>query len=337
MKIALDAMGGDFGPKATVKGAVLALKENKKISVILIGKEDEIKKELDKYNYDQKRIEIIHTDENIKVEEGESPARTVKKTPKASMNIALDLVKNGEAIASLSAGNTGALLSASLFKLKRIKGVLRPAITAIMPAKNGHVALVDAGANAECKPQYLEQFAKMGTIYSRVLFENTNPKVGLLNIGEEPGKGNDLSIETYKLLKENEGINFYGNIESRDMMSGVVDVIVSDGFTGNITLKAAEGVATFVLDLLKEAIKSSFLAKIGALFMLPALKKMKKKMDYSEYGGAIFLGVNGISIKSHGSSDGNAIKNGIKIAHLFAEKKIISQLQDDFRVEKGEN
>jgi len=337
MKIALDAMGGDFGPKATVKGAVLALKENKKISVILIGKENEIKNELDKYSYDKNRIEIIHTDEKIKVEEGESPARIVKRTPMASMNIALDLVKNGEAIASLSAGNTGALLSASLFKLKRIKGVLRPAITAIMPSKNGHVALVDAGANAECKPQYLEQFAKMGTIYSRVLFENTNPKVGLLNIGEEPGKGNDLSIETYKLLKENDGINFYGNIESRDMMSGVVDVIVSDGFTGNITLKAAEGVATFVLDLLKEAIKSSLLAKIGAIFLLPALKKMQKKMDYSEYGGAIFLGVNGISIKSHGSSDGNAIKNGIKIAHLFAEKEMISQLRDDFKEKEGES
>ncbi|OQY09828.1 MAG: phosphate--acyl-ACP acyltransferase [Fusobacteriia bacterium 4572_132] len=336
MKIALDAMGGDFGPKATVKGAVLALKENKEISVILIGKKNEIEKELKKCDYDKNRLEIIHTDENIKVEEGESPARIVKKSPKASMNIALDLVKNGEAIASVSAGNTGALLSASLFKLKRIKGVLRPAITAIMPAKDGYVALVDAGANAECKPQYLEQFAKMGVIYTKVLFEKADPKVGLLNIGEEPGKGNDLSIETYKLLKENKGINFYGNIESRDMMSGLVDVIVTDGFTGNITLKAAEGVATFVLDLLKEAIKSSFVAKIGAFFMLPALKKMKERMDYSEYGGAIFLGVNGISIKSHGSSDENAIKNGIKIAHRFAEKKIIVQLQEDFKKKEGE-
>ncbi len=333
MKIALDAMGGDKAPVETVKGAVIALDEIKGLEMVLVGKKELIENELKKYKYDRTRVEIVHTDEVIEMDEQDSPAMAVKKKKNASMNIALQMVKEGKASGAVSAGNTGALMSASLLKLGRVKGVMRPAITAVLPAEKGGVVLLDAGANADCKPEYLEQFGKMGSLYAEILMGKSNPRVGLLNIGEEKGKGNEVTVAAYDLLEKVEGINFIGNIEARDIMGDKVDVVVTDGFTGNMILKMAEGTASFVVKIIKENIKSSFIAMIGAMFLIPVFKRIKKRVDYSEYGGALFLGLNGISIKSHGSSDAKAIKNGIKVAYNFAEKKFVEQLE---RVMKGE-
>lgn len=330
MKIALDVMGGDYAPIEPIKGAILALAEIKDLELILVGNEKQIKEELKKYKYNEKRIEIEHTDEYISMDEKDSPAMAVRKKKNASMNIILELVKNKKADASLSAGNTGALMSASLLKLGRIKGVLRPAIAAAFPSERGNLIILDAGANADCKAEYLNQFAVMGSIYIKTMFNVETPNVALLNIGEEEGKGNELTLGAYELLKENKDINFIGNIEPNNLMTGNADVVVTDGFTGNIVLKTAEGAVSFMKKLLKEAMKSSFLSIIGTLLLAPALKKMTKKVDYKEYGGAIFLGVDGISIKSHGSSDALAIKNGIKIADLFAKADFINQLSEKF-------
>ncbi len=327
MRIALDAMGGDYAPLETVKGAIEAINENKKITVILVGKEDLIKKELSKYEYDKNRIEIKHASEVIEMDEKVAPTTVVRAKKDASMNVALQMVKDGEAVACVSAGNTGALMTASQLKLKRIKGVLRPAITTVFPAKNNHhIVLLDAGANADCKPEYLDQFATMANEYAKILLNIEKPKTGLLNIGEEDGKGNELTKAAFHLLKENTNIDFYGNIESRDMIDGDVDIVVTDGFTGNIVLKTAEGTADFMKNIIKEEIGKSLLAKVGALFMIPVFKNLKRKSSSSEYGGALFMGLNGISIKAHGNSDSKAIKNAISVGNKFAENNFIEGL-----------
>lgn len=334
MRIALDVMGGDLAPVETVKGAILALEEIEELKMILVGNQDLIAEELKKYKYNKDRIKIIHTYECILNCEKESPAMAVRKKKNASMNIALGLVKEGEAQGCVSAGNTGALMSASLLKLGRIKGVLRPAIITVFPSKKENIFLLDVGANADCKPEYLEQFALMGSIYAKILLKKELPTIGLLNIGEEAAKGNELTLKTFELLEKNDKINFVGNIEAREMMDGNVNVVVTDGFTGNMVLKTAEGSVSLLFSLLKEAFTSNFISKLGAMLIMPALKKMKKKLDYSELGGALFLGLNGISIKSHGSSDGKAIKNGIKVAHDFAKQGFIDELKT---VMKGDN
>jgi glycerol-3-phosphate acyltransferase PlsX len=327
VRIAVDAMGGDYAPLEPVKGAVEALNENKEIKVILVGKEELIKKELGKYTYDKDRIEVKNATEVIGMDEKLAPTVAVRTKKDSSMNIALQLVKDGEAKACISAGNTGALMTASQLKLKRIKGVLRPAITTVFPAdKNKHIVLLDAGANADCKPEYLDQFATMGNEYAKLLLGINSPKVGLLNIGEEDGKGNELTKATFDLLKENKNIEFYGNIESRDMTNGSVDVVVTDGFTGNIVLKTAEGTANYMKNIIKEEVNKSLVAKIGALLMSSVFKELKRKSSASEYGGALFMGLNGISIKAHGNSDSKAIKNAILVGNKFAENKFVEKL-----------
>ncbi|WP_134113115.1 phosphate acyltransferase PlsX [Hypnocyclicus thermotrophus] len=329
MKIALDAMGGDFAPSSTVQGAVEAIKENSDIKIILVGNEEKINEELRKYSYDKEKIEIIHTDEEILMKESMPPALAVRKKKKASMNIAVQLVKDGKANAVVSAGNTGALMTASQLTLKRIKGVLRPAITTIFPKKNGKMVMMDVGANADCKPEYLEQFCIMGMEYAKILLEIKNPKVALLNIGEEEGKGNELVKQSYELIKSNSNINFIGNIESREMLTeGKADVVVADGFTGNIVLKTAEGVAKTIFDILKEEIETNFLYKLAALILKPVFKTVKNSLDSSEYGGALFLGLNGISIKAHGNSNGKAIKNALNVAKKFAESNFIENIKE---------
>jgi glycerol-3-phosphate acyltransferase PlsX len=328
MKIALDAMGGDYAPKETVKGAVEAVREIPQLTVVLVGNQDKIENELKKYKYNENKIEIVHTDEEILMKESIPPAMAVRKKKDASMNIALRLVKDGECAGAVSAGNTGALMTSSQLTLKRIKGVLRPAITTVFPNKNGNMVMMDVGANADCKAEYINQFAVMGSEFSKIILEKDNPKVGLINIGEEPGKGNELVKEAYELLKDNKKINFVGNVETREMFGAVdVDVVVADGFTGNIVLKTAEGVAKFMTDILKENIKISFIRKIGALLLKPVFTKLKDKLDASAYGGAIFLGLNGISIKAHGNSDAKAIKNALKVAHKFAETDFVEKLK----------
>lgn len=325
MKIALDAMGGDKAPFETIKGAVLAINEFSNLNLILVGQEEIIKEELSKYKYDNSRIEIKDAREIIEMDE--DPVIAVRGKKDSSMNVALDLVKDDFASACVSAGNTGALISSSQLKLKRIKGILRPAITAVFPNKKGHMVVLDVGANADCRPEFLDHFAVLGSKYAEIILGVENPKVGLLNIGEEDGKGNELTREAHEILKSQGDVNFIGNIEPNKMMNGEADVIVTDGYTGNIVLKTAEGMGTYMVDFLKREIKNSFLAKIGAILMLKVFSKMKKEMDSSEYGGAIFLGLNHISVKAHGSSDSKAIKNAIKAAIKFVEVDFVEKVK----------
>ena len=326
MKVALDAMSGDFAPFSTIKGAIEALEENKKLNIILVGKKEIVEEELKKYKYDDSRLEIENADDVIEMTD--DPIKAVKDKKNSSMNVCIDLVKNGRAQASVSCGNTGALLASSQLKLKRIKGVLRPAIAVLFPNKKGEGTLfLDLGANADSKPEFLNQFAIMGSKYMEVFLNKKNPKVALLNIGEEESKGNELTRETYNLLKENKDINFAGNLESTRIMDGEVDVVVTDGFTGNILLKTTEGIGKFIFHIVKESILESLISKIGALLIKGSMKKVKKKIDASEYGGAIFLGLNELSIKAHGNSDDRAIKNALKVAGKFIESKFIEELR----------
>ena len=334
MKIALDAMSGDFAPISTVKGAIEALEENEKLEIILVGKEIIIKEELKKYKYDVKRLEIKNADEIIEMTD--DPVKAVKEKKNSSMNVTIDLVKEKLAEASVSCGNTGALLTSSQLKLKRVRGVLRPAIAVLFPNKKDKGTLfLDLGANADSKPEFLNQFAMMGSKYVEIFLNIKNPKVALLNIGEEESKGNELTRESYNLLKENKDINFIGNIESTKIMDGEVDVVVTDGFTGNILLKTSEGIGKFIFHIVKESIMESWLSKIGALLIKGSMKKVKQKVDASEYGGAIFLGLNGLSLKAHGNSDSTAIKNALKVASKFVELNFIEELRKTMEV--GDN
>jgi phosphate acyltransferase len=325
MKIAVDGMGGDDSPMAVVEGCILALKEYD-VDLIITGPEDKIKNELSKYTYDEKRISIVDAKEVISP--NEHPVMAVRKKKDSSLNKALNLVKSGDADAIISAGSTGAFMAGSLFIVGRIKGIDRPALGPVMPGKNGPFMIIDCGANAECKPNNLVQFASMGKIYFENVFGIINPKVGLINIGVEEEKGNELTKATYKLLKESEA-NFIGNIEPRDVSNGNVQVLVCDGFVGNTILKMYEGVASNIFSMLKEEIMSSTISKIGGLLLKPVFKSFKKKFDYAEYGGAVFLGVKGICIKAHGSSDANAIKNAIRQAVITYENGVILKIKNE--------
>lgn len=325
MKIALDAMGGDNAPLETIKGAVAALEEVSELELVLVGKKEVIEAELSKYKYNKEKIEIVDAREIIEMTD--EPVVAVKSKKDSSMNRTLELVKDGTVNASVSAGNTGALITASQLKLKRIKGVLRPAIATMFPNKKGHMLMLDVGATADCKPEFLNQYAMMGSKYMEILVGKKNSKVGLLNIGTEEGKGNEVTREAYNLLKENKSINFVGNVESTEVMNGNIDVVVTDGFTGNMVLKTAEGIGKFILDVIKTEVSKSFIYKLGALLLMPALKVVKSKMDSSEYGGAIFLGLNGISIKAHGNSDAVAIKNAIKVAEKFTKLNFVEEMK----------
>ena len=334
MKIALDAMGGDNAPLETIKGAVAALEEVSELELVLVGKKEVIEAELSKYKYNKEKIEIVDAREIIEMTD--EPVVAVKSKKDSSMNRTLELVKDETVNASVSAGNTGALITASQLKLKRIKGVLRPAIATMFPNKKGHMLMLDVGATADCKPEFLNQYAMMGSKYMEILLGRKNSKVGLLNIGTEEGKGNEVTREAYNLLKENKSINFVGNVESTEVMNGNIDVVVTDGFTGNMVLKTAEGIGKFILDVIKTEVSKSFIYKLGALLLMPALKVVKSKMDSSEYGGAIFLGLNGISIKAHGNSDAVAIKNAIKVAEKFAKLNFVEEMKKVIDIDNTE-
>lgn len=330
MKVALDAMSGDYAPIATIRGAIEALKENENLEIILVGREEIIKEELKKYKYDEKRLEIKVANEIIEMED--DPVRAIKEKKNSSMSVCIDLVKDGLAEASVSCGNTGALLATSQLKLKRIKGVLRPAIAVLFPNKKSNTLFLDLGANADTKAEYLEQYAVMGSKYMEILTGISNPKVALLNIGVEEGKGNELTREAFNLLKTNKSINFLGNIESTKIMDGDVDVVVTDGFTGNILLKTSEGIGKFIFHIIKKSIMKSFISKLGALLLKKSFKEVKVQIDASEYGGAIFLGLNGLSIKAHGSSDYKAVKNALKVASRFIDTNFIEELRKTMEV-----
>jgi fatty acid/phospholipid synthesis protein PlsX len=325
MIVAVDGMGGDFAPAAVVDGCVQAVKEGN-VNIIITGPKELIKRELDKYQYPKDRINILHTEEVITTEE--HPVMAVRKKKDSSLVKALQLVKENKADAVISAGSTGAFMTGVTLIVGRIKGIDRVALAPIMPGKNGAFMVADAGANVDCKPQYLIQFALMGKIYFENILKIKNPTIGLVNIGAEAEKGNELTKATYKLLKDTD-FNFVGNVEPRDVSNGDVNVLVCDGFVGNTVLKMYEGVALNVFNMLKEEIMKSFTAKIGALLLKPVFKGLKKKFDYSEYGGSAFLGSKGICIKAHGSSDSKAFKNAIRQAVNCYDNKIIDKIKSE--------
>ena len=322
MRIAVDGMGGDNAPHDIVKGCVEAL-EDSELEICLIGKSEILKKELGKYTFDENRINVVNADEVI--ENTDKPVRAIKRKKNASMVVGFDMLKDDQVDAFISAGNTGAILAGSLLKVGRIEGIDRPAITTVYPTKKDVSLLVDAGANSECKPRNLLEFSIMASVYSKYVLDKDNPSVGLVNIGEEPSKGTSMIKETYEVLKDSH-INFYGNVEGRELPEGVVDIIVCDGFVGNVILKLTEGVAKTITDILKKELSGSLLSKVGTLFLLPALKSFKKKLDYTEYGGAPFLGVKKPVIKAHGSSNAKAIKNAVKKAKVFAQSGVIDTI-----------
>ncbi|MTI69962.1 MAG: phosphate acyltransferase PlsX [Firmicutes bacterium] len=332
MKIALDAMGGDRGVTVTVKGAVDAVKEFD-VNVILVGKKEDIKKELNKYEYPKDNIEIVNANEVIENED--KPVIAIRRKKNSSMVVGLNLVKKNQADAFISSGNTGALLTGGIFVAGRIKGIERPALAPVYPTDKGVSLLLDAGANAECRPKYLKQFAIMGSIYAEKVLDIENPKVGLVNIGVEEGKGNELVKDTYDLLKETD-INFYGNLEARDIPKGYVDILLTDGFVGNTVLKLTEGLAQSIFSNLKKEFMKNTLTKLGAFLLKPSFKSFKEKLDYSEYGGALLLGLKGAVIKAHGSSDAVAIKNAIRQAKIFTERDVVNKIKEEINKTGGE-
>ncbi|MCY6356712.1 phosphate acyltransferase PlsX [Clostridium sp. ZS2-4] len=324
MKIAIDGMGGDHSPYSVVQGCIEAVKEYKNIEIIITGPEALISRELSKYKEQYDNISILDAKEIIS--NNEHPVMALRRKKDSSIYRALELVKKGEADAVISAGSTGAFLAGATLVIGRIKGVNRPALAPVMPGKNGPFMVIDCGANAECKPNNLVQFAQMGEIYFKNILNVKNPTVGLINIGSEEEKGNELTKEAHKLLKEYD-FNFIGNVEPREIPTGDVNVLVCDGFVGNTVLKMYEGVAQTIFSTLKEEIMFSFRTKLGGALLKPLFTKFKKDFDYKEYGGAAFLGVNGICIKAHGSSDGKAIKNAIRQAINFNENDIIGKIK----------
>ncbi|MBW9170845.1 phosphate acyltransferase PlsX [Clostridium estertheticum] len=323
MVVVVDGMGGDFCPNAVVEGCIAAIKEYN-IEILITGSEELIREELKKHTYDTNKIKIINTTEVIDV--SDHPVMAVKRKKDSSLVKALNLVKNGEADAIISAGSTGAFLAGCTLIVGRIKGINRPALAPVMPGKKMPFMIIDCGANAECKPNYLLQFGLMGKIYFENILKVVNPSVGLVNIGSEEEKGNELSKATFKLLKE-ANLNFVGNVEAREIPTGDVNVLVCDGFTGNVILKLYEGTVATIFDLLKTNIMASVRTKIGGMLLKPVFKKFKKDFDYKEYGGAAFLGVNGICIKAHGSSDAKAFKNAIKQATIFYDNNVVDKLK----------
>jgi len=321
IKIAVDAMGGDYAPEEIVKGSVLAAKEYK-VSVLLVGQVEKVQAELDKYDTTGLDIEIVKADEVIEM--CEAPGSAIRRKKDASIVVAVDQVAKGKAQGLVAAGSTGAAMAASLFGLGRLSGIDRPAIALVLPTMDKPVVLIDAGANSECVPENLYQFAIMGSAFSTKVLSVDSPRVGILNIGGESGKGNTLAQDTYKLFtsRENSTLNFIGNVEGRELFTGICDVVVCDGFVGNVTLKVTEGVASMMIRQFKDQLSSSLLARIGAWVAKPALLKLRKKTDYNEYGGALLLGIKGTCVISHGSSKALAIKNAIKVAKESVEKDV---------------
>lgn len=319
-RIAIDAMGGDFAPFSIVAGAVLAQKAyGDNVELTLVGDQTQIKAELSNLGATDLPIKIVHSSQVIGM--GDEPAESVRKKPDSSIVLAVNLQKEGLSDAFISAGNTGACMAASLIILGRLPAVNRPAIATFFPSERGRTLVLDVGANSDCKAINLYQFGLMGAIYYSQIFSNQNPTVGLLSIGEEKSKGNELTIASHKLLSAAD-LNFAGNIEGRDILKGKADVVICDGFVGNIILKFAESIDSFLGEIVRRQVRVNLLAKIGALLLQPAFKDLKKNLDYTEYGGAPLLGINGISIICHGGSTPKAMKNAVGMARNMVERDI---------------
>jgi len=316
--IILDAMGSDSRPNSEILGALSALKEIKDITILLVGNEKKIRLKLEGFPFDRKRLQIIHAEQDVQM--SESPVKAMKEKKESSMAVGLALLKSGKGDAFISAGNTGAVMAHSLMLIGRIPGIQRPTIATTIPTLYGETLLVDSGANADCKAAQLAQFAVMGDIYAKLVLDRKAPKIGLLSNGEEPEKGNELTKKAHTLIKKASFLNFVGNVEGRDILTGEVDIVVCDGFTGNIVLKTVESLFKFLYRVFKQEISRSILAKIGILFLIPTLKKLMKKMDYAEYGTAPLLGIRKPIMVCHGSSNQKAIKNAITFTYKYLQK-----------------
>lgn len=330
LKIAVDAMGGDFAPEINILGAYEAAEDNE-IEIILVGNEEKIKDFLQEKRELKGRISILHTNDYILMDENVSTAIRRKNT---SMRKAIELVREGKADAVLSAGNSGAMMALSFLLLGKLPDVDRPAIATVIPCLKGHFILLDAGANVDCKSEHLLQFAFMGDAYHKALFNSKSPRIALLSIGEEGSKGNEATKEAFKLLQES-NLNFIGNIEGKDIFFGSADVVVCDGFVGNIVLKVGEGLAEALMKMLKREITELITGKLGYMMIKPAVKSFRKKIDYSEYGGALLLGIKGTSLICHGRSSAKAIKNAIKVATEMAKKEIYKRISESLKSTGG--
>lgn len=323
--IAVDAMGSDRAPKPEIEGAILAARQYN-VHVLLVGKEDDLRAELRNHNSSHtKNIEIVPATQVIGM--NEKAAQAVRSKRDSSMHVALRMVRSGKAAGFVTAGNTGAAMATAKMILGALPGVDRPALAAVFPTTEGTASIMlDVGANVDCKPHNLEQFALMGEIYSQLIFSKDKPSIGLLSIGEEESKGNELTRQTHPLLKELP-IHFLGNVEGRDVYNGKVDVVVCDGFVGNVALKISEGLVEAVRYLLKESLQATITRQVGYMLSRSAFAEFKKRLDYSEYGGAPLLGVKGAVIVAHGSSNANAIKNAIRVTAEFADRQINSRIE----------
>jgi glycerol-3-phosphate acyltransferase PlsX len=330
VKIAVDAMGGDHAPAVVIEGVVDYVRENNHdegYKIILVGKEKEIQKELKKYrNFRLDRLEIVDALEEISMKE--HFLSYWRKREETSIKKAIDLVQNEKAMAMVSAGNTGAVMALAKTVLGTMRNIDRPALAIMLPTLKGNSLLVDVGANTDSKPHNLVEFAMMGKVYLENILGIRNPRIALMNIGEEEVKGNELTKTAHNLLKQLD-INFIGNVEGRDVYIGEADLIVTDGFTGNVTLKVSEGVVDVMLSMLKREIMSNIFSKIGFFFLKKSLKRIKKKLDYAEYGGALLLGVNVIVIIGHGGSNAKAIKNAIYLSYKFVSQKVLEKISNE--------
>ena len=324
--IALDAMGGDYAPEQTVKGAVEAVNSSDEIRVILVGKQDMIAKELEKYEYAKEDIEVVHASEIIDM--GDVPTVAIKDKKDSSLVVAMRLVREGKADALVSAGSTGAVLVGGQLVVGRLKGIKRPPLAPFIPTTKGFSLLIDCGANVDARPEHLVQFAQMGSIYYENVMGKKNPTVALLNIGTEEEKGNKLVKDTKPLMKECKNINYIGSVEARELVSGAADVIVCEAFVGNVVLKFFEGLALTLFGSLKEGLMSSTRTKLGALLVKPALKGLKNQFDTSSQGGAPLLGLKGLVVKAHGNSSSKEIEIALKQCISFKKQKINEKIKE---------
>jgi glycerol-3-phosphate acyltransferase PlsX len=325
--IAIDAMGGDHAPECIVSGAAQAA-HRFHLPLLLVGDERALRQELDRYPHRRDSLEIVHAPDCIGMEE--SPAVALRRKPAASVLVAFDLVQSGRASAVVSAGNSGAAMGGALLKLGPVSGIERPAIASIVPARQGHMILLDVGATVDCKPQNLLDFARMGAVYAREVLGLAQPRVGILSIGAEPGKGNALTKGTHQLLSESD-LHFVGNVEGNDLLKGVADVVVCDGFVGNVALKVGEAFAELFTQTLRRELTRSRRYALGRLLLASALKRFRRVLDYSEYGGALLLGVNGVCVISHGRSDGKAVVSAIRLAADSVEHAVVERIAASFQ------
>lgn len=328
-RIAIDAMGGDYAPAEIVIGAIRAQAELG-VKALLVGDPQPIEAILKQHNAVQ-QLEIVPAEGIIEMHE--EPLNALRRKPNASINVAMNLVKRGQADAVVSAGHSGAAMAAALLRLGRLPGIDRPAIGAVFPTimAGKQVLVLDVGANVDCRPKFLEQFAVMGSVYSQYVLGVASPKVGLLNIGEEPSKGNELALRTHQLLQQNQRITFVGNAEGRDVLSGQFDVIVCDGFTGNVLLKFAEAVGGVLLNIIREELPQGWRGRLGTALLKPNLRRLKQRVDHAEHGGGLLLGVDGICIIGHGSSEAPTIFNAVRLAKEAVDNRVLERIQSQYQ------